>query len=228
VQQAESDSFVIEQTVDAIRIEMKGAGGNAVTYDSREKKPIVGAGKELASGVAPLIGAKFKVTINSLGAISAAEKLTVDVEPPAPAQGTKPPVSDESIAQLLREPMLPFPKELAGKEPTWTDERETTTALGQVKQKRTFTLAGHEDRGGVAAAKIVLKGELDVTPVPGKKGAAKLTTQSHSGTIWFAKDAGRLLAAETTQRLVTESAYRDSAIVVDLTTTLSTKLAPRE
>jgi hypothetical protein len=229
VLQAESDSFVVEQTIDAVRIEMKGPGENAVTYDTREKKAVVGAAKELATSLAPLIGAKFKVTMSSQGVITAAEKIAVEAEaPPAPAvAGAKPPLGKEAIEQLLREPFLPLPKELAGAEATWTDEKQTTSALGEVKLTRTFTLAGNEDRAGMPASKIEVKGELTVTPPANSKGVAKLKLQSHAGTIWFAKEPGRLLAAETKQQLVTESSYRDSIITVDLTTTLTTTLTPK-
>lgn len=222
---ATAESFVVEQTIDAIRLEMKGPGENAVTYDTREKKAVVGTAQTIATSIAPLVGAKFTLTLDPLGHIQAAEKIAV-----ADAQTTdaKPAITKESIEQLLREPFLPLPKSLEGEMPTWTDERQTNAALGQVKQKRTFTLAGTEDRNGVPAAKIIVEGTLEVTSTAGKKEPVKLTTQSHTGAIWFTKEPGRLLAAESKQRLVTESMYRDSAIVVDLTTTLTTTLSPRE
>lgn len=223
---ATAEAFVVEQSIDAIRLEMKGPGENAVTYDTREKKAVVGTAQTIAASVAPLIGAKFKVTLDPLGNIQAAEKIAAAAA--APATDAKPTITKESIEQLLREPFLPLPKSLEGDMASWADERQTKAALGEVKQKRTFTLAGNEDRGGVPATKISVAGNLELTSPEGKKEPVKLSTQTHGGTIWFTKEPGRLIAAESKQRLVTESMYRDSAIVVDLTTTLTTTLAPRE
>ncbi len=228
VQSADDEKFVIEQTIDSIRIEMKGADQNPVAYNSLEKKAVVGAAKDLATAVAPLLGAKFNITMNSQGAISAAAKVSPERNE-APGEAAKvPALSKEAVEQLLLQSLLPLPKEALANDQSWTDERRTKAALGDVKQKRTFTLVGNEDRGGIAAAKINVKGELEITAPAASKAAAKLKEQSHTGTVWFAKEAGRLIAAETTQRLVTESMYRDSTIAVDLTTTLSTTFTLRE
>jgi hypothetical protein len=228
VTSAEAETFVIEQTIDSIRIEMKGVGQDPVIYDSREKIALVGAAKEFAGAVSGLLGAKFKITMTPQGAITAAERVTPPAADAVPAgeAGKAAAMSKEAVEKLLSHPLLPLPKE-----PTesWTDERRTKAALGDVTLKRTFTLAGSEDRAGKPAHKIAVKGDLEIAPTAAAaKGAPKLKTQTHSGTAWFAKEPGRLLAAETTQRLVTESQYRDSTITVDLTTTLSTTLTPRE
>lgn len=226
VTSAEEDQFVIEQTIESIRIEMKGPDQNPVVYDSRERKALVGSAKDLAGAVSGLLGAKFRTTMTSQGAITAAERVsppTADLVPGGDVAralaGNK-----EAIEQLLSRPLLPLPKEAVE---TWTDERQTKAALGDVKLKRTFTLSGTEDRGGKPATKIDVKGELEIKPAGETKPAGSLKTQSHTGTVWFAKDPGRFVASETTQRLVTESMYRDSTITVDLTTTLTTTLSAK-
>ncbi|WP_254513688.1 hypothetical protein [Anatilimnocola floriformis] len=227
VTSADADAFVIEQTIDAVRMEMKGPEQTPVIYDSREKKPVVGAAKDFASAVVGLIGAKFKLTMTPLGAISSAERLSPPAEAAPAGDAAKVAVqSKETVEQLLKQPLLPLPAEVAGSDATWTDERQSKAALGNAKLVRTFTLAGSDTRDGKTAHKINVKGELTIDSPP--KGAPQLKTQSHTGTAWFAKDPGRLLAAETSQRLVTESMYRDSTITVDLITTLSTTLTPRE
>lgn len=231
VQSADDDAFVIEQTIDSIRIEMKGPEQQAVRYDSLDKGAVVGAAKDLQTAVAPLLGMKFTLTMDPLGAITSAKRISPGAnEGTAPAEAAKTAgLSQESIEQLLLQPLLPLPKGSVGSEGTWTDERTTKAALGEVTLKRTFTLAGAEDRAGKPAAKITIQGELILAPpAAAPKNAPKLKQQSHSGVAWFAKDAGRLVAVESTQRLVTESMYRDSAITVDLTTTVSTTLTPRE
>lgn len=226
VTSAEADQFVIEQTIDSIRIEMKGPDQNPVVYDSREKKVLVGSAKEVASAVSPLLGAKFKSTMNAQGQISAVEKISAATAEATPTGDVAKAMASnkEAIEQLLSRPLLPLAKEPLE---TWTDERETKAALGDVKLKRTFTISGPEDRGGKPAVKIDVKGELQITPPAAAKPAGSLKTQSHTGTAWFAKDPGRFVASETTQRLVTESMYRDSTITVDLTTTLTTTLTAK-
>ncbi|QDU30411.1 hypothetical protein ETAA8_55510 [Anatilimnocola aggregata] len=222
VQEAAAEKFVVAQTIDSVRIEMKGQGDNATVYDSRERKAVVGAAKDLAAAVAPLLGAKFTFTMTPLGEVAAADQVSVEGGAGIPG------LNQESINQLLKQSLLPLPKSFEGSTPAWTDERQATAALGVVKQKRTFTLAGMEDRAGQPAAKITVTGELELTPVADRKGSPKLKDQSFSGTIWFSREAGRLLTSETKQRLVTESAYRDSTINVDLTTTITSTLTPRE
>lgn len=231
VQAADDDAFVIEQTIDSIRIEMKGPESQAVKYNSAEKVAVVGAAKDLQTAVAPLLGMKFTLTMDPLGAIKSVKRISSPAnDAAAPAEAPKTAgLSQESIEQLLLQPLLPLPKGSVGSEGTWTDERKTKAALGEVTLKRTFTLAGTEDRAGKPAAKITIQGELTLAPpAAAPKNSPKLKEQSHSGVAWFAKDAGRIVAVESTQRLVTESLYRDSAITVDLTTTVSTTLSPRE
>lgn len=227
VQSADNDQFVIEQTIDSVRIDMKGPEQQVVKYNSQEKGAVLGAAKDLQAAVAPLLGMKFALTMNSLGAITAAKRLSP--EETAPAAAAPAGISSESIAQLLLQPLLPLGNSTAGGAGSWTDEKTTKAALGDVTLKRTFTLAGTEDRAGKPAEKIKIQGELTLTPgAVAPKNSPQLKDQSHSGSAWFAKDAGRLVAVETTQRLVTESLYRDSKITVDLTTNLSTTLTPRE
>ena len=229
VQSAEDEQFVIQQTVEAIRIDMKGPDQSTVVYDSADKQAIVvGAAKDLKDSVASLLGASFTMTLRSTGEIAAV--------PDNQAAGDKP-SSDKpagknaaDVSQLLRRPLVVFPQAIEEANPSWTDTRQTQSPLGDVTQKRTFTLAGTEDRAGKPAAKIEVKGELQVAAdaTTNPKGVPVLKQQSHTGTIWFANEAGRLIAAETNLRLVTESIYRDSAITVDLTTSLTTSLTPRD
>lgn len=222
VQEADGDKFVIEQRLEAIRIAMKNPNGDVTAYDSRERKAVVGAAKDLANAVAPALAAKFLVTLSPQGAILSAEQTSA-------AEGAKlPGLDQQSIDQLLRQSLVPLPKALEGSEPTWTDERQLKATLGEVKQKRTFTLAGTEDREGISAAKITFKGELELTPPADQKAPPKLKEQSLTGTVWFARDPGRLLASESKHRLVSESQYRDSTITADLTTTMSSTLTPKE
>ncbi|WP_425615087.1 hypothetical protein NA78x_004976 [Anatilimnocola sp. NA78] len=230
VQAAEAEQFTIEQTVDFIRIEMKGQGEASLTYDSREKKAVVGAAKDLATAVAPVLGTKSTFTMTPQGEVApvapAAAEPPKEAEPASPAKEKD--LRKESISQLLKQSLLPLPQAFEGSMPTWTDVRETTAALGKVKQTRKFTFAGNEDRDGKPAAKITVQGELELTPPAAVKTPPKLKQQSLSGTVWFSRESGRALSSETTQKIVTESMYRDSSITVEVTTTIKNTLSPRE
>jgi len=64
---------------------------------------------------------------------------------------------------------------------------------------------------------------------PGKKSApGKLNVKSHgqSGTILFAPEQGRVAEAEQTQKLVTERSYRETTIVVTLSSKQKTTVRP--
>jgi hypothetical protein len=230
VQQADQEQFTIEQQVDAIRIDMKASNEIHTIYDSRERKAVVGAAKELQASVAPLLGKKFTLVMNSQGEISSAK--VAGESAAGESAAAIPGLDASSIEALLRQAIVPLPKTLDGSEPTWTDERQTKVALGELTQKRTFTLAGNEDRDGKPAAKITVTGELSLTPPADQKleqkSPPRVKESKLQGTIWFAREAGRLLSSETTQRLVTESTYRDSTITVQLDTTVKSTLTPRE
>jgi hypothetical protein len=230
VQSAEDDLSVIEQTIDSIRIDMKGPEQQTVHYDSAEKKAAVGAAKDLQAAVAPLLGMKFTLTMDSLGAIKSATRISPPAGATAPAEAAKVAgLKAESIEKLLLRPLLPLPKGSVGAEASWTDEEKFDAALGEATLKKTFSLAGSEERAGKPAAKIKILGELTlIPPAAAPKGAPKLKEQSFSGSAWFSKEAGRVVEVERTLRLVTESMYRDSAITADLTTTINTTLMPRE
>lgn len=232
VTSAEAETFVIEQTIGSIRIEMKSPDQDPVIYDSLEKKALVGAAKEFAGAVSGLLGAKFKITMTALGNITAAERVSLATADAAPAgeAAKAAAMSKEAVEKLLSQPLLPLPKEAVEVEQSWTDERKTKAALGDVTLKRTFTLEPYENKliDAIAVRKIKIKGELELVPPAATKSLPKLITQSHTGSVEFDQRSGRLLTTQTTQRLVTESQYRDSKITVDLTTTLTTKLTPRE
>jgi hypothetical protein len=230
VQAAEADQFTIEQQVDAIRIDMKSSNEIHTIYDSRERKAVVGAAKDLQTSVAPLLGKKFTLTMNSQGEISSAK--VVGDSAAGDSAAAIPGLDASSIEALLRQAIVPLPTTLDGSQPTWTDERQTKVALGELTQKRTFTLVGNEDRDGQPAAKITVTGDLALTPPadqkPEQKSPPKVKESKLQGTIWFAREAGRLVSSETSQRLVTESTYRDSTITVQLVTTVKSTLSPRE
>ena len=108
-------------------------------------------------------------------------------------------------------------------------------AAGDFQQVKTYRLAGLTEEGGQSIARLEMTAELDPVGAtapgtklpPGKRPAVgKLAVKSHqqSGTVQFAVEAGRVTQAEQTQKLVTERPYRETTIVVTLSSRQTTKV----
>jgi hypothetical protein len=59
-------------------------------------------------------------------------------------------------------------------------------------------------------------------------GTMKIKTHEQTGTILFSADEGRVVEGEQKQKLVTERAYRETMIVVTLSSVQKTRVTPRQ
>ena len=220
----------ITQQVERIEMQLQPAGMEPVVYDSNSKAKPVGQAKGIAASVAPLIGAKFQVVMNDLGEITSAEPVAELREALAKEQSTATGrgqlFSPESIGRLLRQTLVVLPKKAVEEGATWTTTNVAPGPLGKFEQQIHYTAAGSMQRGEAAVEKIDFTAAfaLPASQTPASK--LKVKEQAHSGTIYFAPDIGRVTEAEQTQRLVTETPYRDATIVVELETEMKSTLSP--
>jgi hypothetical protein len=122
------------------------------------------------------------------------------------------------VQQLLRRPLVVLPEKVVTSGDEWTTTSDLQTAAGAFKQQTTYRLKGTAEQGGKTVQRIEMSSKID----------PQVKEQKHNGTILFSADEGRVVEAEQTQRLVTERPYRETAIVVTLSSTQKTTVKPTE
>jgi hypothetical protein len=227
---ADAGKMRLKQTLSRLAVRMELPSASRIEYDSAKgaMRPS-GAARQIAAAVAPLFAAVLEVTMNDRGEVleakpasQAAEQLIAPVDDPA-----KPSLfSKASIQQLLRQPLAILPERPVSPDETWTTEAELNTALGKARQKTLYRYAGTEEKDGVAVEKIESAAKLELEPSEAGTSKPALKEHQQTGTIYFSSSSGRIVSAEQTQKLVTERPYRETTIVVTLTSQQRTVLKP--
>jgi hypothetical protein len=224
VDQATDDQAEITQQVQRLQVTLSSPDGPPLQFDSAADKRPTGAARQLEAALKPLLGEQFHVTMNARGEIVKVRAPQRSAAPEAKDDG-KGLVSTDTLNQLLKQPLVVLPEKEVSKGDHWKTETETTTALGKLQQTTTYTLADITGDGDDKLAKITQAGELQLEPANKK---LKLTEHSLAGDVQFALAPGRLISTQRTQRLKTEQPYRETTIVVDLETRITTKVEPAE
>ena len=79
-----------------------------------------------------------------------------------------------------------------------------------------------ENLDGKSQAKIAMTANAR----PGAGSKFNIKDHQHSGTVLFSIEDGRLVEIDQTQKLVTERPYRETTIVVTLSSTQKTTVTP--
>ncbi|MDX1946055.1 MAG: DUF6263 family protein [Pirellulaceae bacterium] len=219
---ASEDILTVKQKVKRIVLKLNSPAAGAIEFDSQAQANLIGPARTVAATVSPLVGAEIEITLDRRGQVTgvkplgeAAEKLLAGGKDDEGAG------SAQAIQQLLRQPLAILPEKPVAIGDSWTTTSDLAAAVGKFQQEIVSTLAGEVEEGGQKLLKIDQKWTL--TPAdPAAK--PKLTLKSHqqTGTLLFAAAAGRLASAEQTQKLVTERPYRETTIVVTLSSTQQT------
>lgn len=232
VDSADDKQIKITQSVKRLTMRLQVGDGAPVAYDSATKTTPVGAAKNVAAAVKPLLeeGAGIVITMDTRGDVLSAEPTTkLAALWKTSVQGaTGEAKGQESAEELLKRSLVLLPeKALApgdiGKA-KWTKEREVEIAIGKVKQSTTFVYAGEAEESGLKLDKIEFTSKL--TLVPGGAKGLKLTIkeQEQTGHALFSAEHGRVVSAVQTQHLVTEAPYRETIITVAVDSTVTTTI----
>ena len=213
----------ITQSLDRFTVSMNTSQGPPIEYDSEASTSVSGPAQGVAESVAPLIGAKFLVTMNNRG-----EFLAVNL--PAGEGGDKPPPASpslglafslEGISQILRQSAVVLPAESLDDGSQWTSTHSLESSLGKLAQHNTYTYAGTVDRGGIPREKIEVSSQLELLALPKSEASSrsKIVEQTQSGVLWFDAEAGRFVETELAQSLTLERPYRELRIRIRADTT---------
>lgn len=221
---ADEKAITIKQSLRRMVLKMESPKVGKVSYDSADKSRPTGAAREVAAAVAPLLSAEILLEMNPRGEVQsakpaneAAEKLLAAESDPD-ALGSK-----DAIQQLLRQSLIVLPEKAVAEGDTWTTRTEIASALGKGQQETTYRLAGIVEQEGVMLQEIKSTSKLDVTPSTAKD-APTIKEHAQSGVVRFSSDQGRVVSAEQEQKLITERPYRETTIVVTLSSKQTTTL----
>ncbi len=224
VESVESGTAKIKQTVRRVQVKVQAADTAPVEYDTAAPGQPGGAAGALAVAVRPLIdpGSSILLTMNARGEIAAAElspKLTELWDAGKPAVGDQTAAAAGSIDALLKQPLVVLPAKELAEGDKWETTRDLATPAGKFTQKIEYTYDGRKQTADTISFSASLS--------PAATGKSKIKEQSQTGTIHFDSQAGRFVSGEQTQKLVTETPYRDATITVVVESQIKRTLDPK-
>jgi hypothetical protein len=233
VESADEKQIKVAQAVKRLSMKLQVGDGAPVAYDSAASGAPVGAAKNVAAAVKPLLeeGSALLVTMDTRGEVLSTEpsaKLAALWKVPGAKSGG--PGGKDSAEELLKRSLVLLPEQALGTQEAgkakWKKEREVEIAIGKVKQETEFVYAGESEESGVKLEKIDFTSKLTLVPNAAQNLKLTLKEQTQTGHALFSAEQGRVVSAEQTQHLVTESPYRETTITVSVDSTVKTVVSP--
>lgn len=220
VESVENGTAKIRQTVRRVQMNVQAADAAPLAYDTASPGQPSGAVRDLANAVAPLVDPESSILLamNERGEIQSVElspKLAALLDSAKPAS--------QSLDALLKQPLVTLPAKAVSADDTWETTRELATPAGKFTQKTEYTLGEPKEDGGTTADAITYSATL----TPAAPGKSKIKEQSQSGAVLFDREAGRFLSGEQSQKLVTETPYREATITVVVESQIKRTLVPK-
>lgn len=234
----------ISQMFTRMRVDMDAPSVGKVAFDTaKESKP-----GELTEGLSDTLDAliprpakegepqretpKFSVLMNPRGEI-----VRVDIPKETAAAIKKATASSklrhllsvEGLTQLLQQSLAKLPEEAIDPDHEWSLETRTPSPLGVLIQTHKYTYRGTVQHEGKSVDQIDVVSELLLEP--SKDTAAKglkIKSQKQSGSLFFDADAGRFVATNVQQKLVSETPFRELRIIVSVETISQTEISTIE
>jgi hypothetical protein len=219
----------IKQSIRRFQFKLDSPKSGVMQYDSAAKTRPTGQARTLADSIAPLLGAEVDMTMTPRGEIVAAKPANAAADKlfDGGVMGVAGVFSPKTVETLLRNPLAVFPEQPVADDGSWTAAGQLESAAGKFKQLTTYRLAGTEETAGQTLTRVDVSAVLE--PLAAKGAASKLTLKEHeqTGHFLFSAEQGRLVSATQHQKLTTERPYRETTIVVTLTSqqTTTVKLA---
>ena len=225
---ADEKAISIKQSLRRMVLKMESPKVGKVTFDSADKSRPSGPAREVAAAIAPLLSAEILLEMNPRGEVLSAKPANESAEKLLAAQSDPDTLgSKDAIQQLLKQSLIVLPENAVAEGSTWTTTTEISSTLGKGQQTTTYSLAGLVEQDGMSLQKITSTSKLDLTPSTAKD-AAIVKEHAQSGAVLFSTDQGRVISAEQEQKLITERPYRETTIVVTLSSKQTTTLKPEK
>jgi hypothetical protein len=226
---AHEKAITIKQSLRRLTFKMESPKVGKVTYDSADKLRPTGQSREVAAAITPLLNAEIELQMTPRGEVQSAKPANEAAEKllAADAAVDSSFVSKDAIQQLLRQSLIILPEKAVADGDTWTTMIDIASALGKGQQETTYRLAGIVEQEGAKLQKIESTSKLDLMPSPAKD-APTIKEHKQTGSVLFSVEQGRVFSAEQDQKLTTERPYRETTIVVTLSSKQTTKLKPEK
>ena len=223
---ADDKMITIKQSLRRMVLKMESPKVGKVAYDSADKSRPSGAAREVAAAVEPLLSAEILLEMSPRGEVQSAKPANEAAEKLLAAQSDPDALgSKDAIQQLLKQSLIVLPENAVAEGDTWTTVTEISSALGKGQQETTYHLTGVVEQEGAKLQEIKSTSKLDLTPSTAKD-APTIKEHAQSGTVRFSIDQGRVVSAEQEQKLITERPYRETTIVVSLSSKQTTTIKP--
>lgn len=207
----------IEQTISRLRMKTAAPDAEPISYDSDSLTKPIGAAREIAAGLAPLVGAKFIVKMDARGnivAASATEETSAALEKLPEDSQLKPLLTAEGLTNLFRLGGQQLPEKAVSAGDTWPVESEIETPFGKLRQEGAYTYVGKTKSAAGELDQITLSAVAKLAAKPDAAVTLQGLEQTKSGEMLFDSAAGRAVSSET--RLTSKSVrpFRDTQIQV--------------
>lgn len=215
----EAGVATISQTIKRLQLKTTAPDADPIVYDSESLSKPSGTTRQIAAGLAPLVGTTFTVKMDARGDVTAvtlteaAQKSLAAL--PEDSQ-LKQVLTVEGITNLFRTGDGQLPEQAVSPGDTWPLERETTTPLGTLRETGTFAFAGQESIAGQKVEKIELASTAKLDAKSDAAVRLRVQEQTKSSVLLFDAAAGRALSSET--KLLSKSVrpFRDRQIHVTI------------
>jgi hypothetical protein len=177
--------------IDQIRYQKKSPGGE-IRYDSKSDAAPKGLDAKLTANLKELLDTEFTFKITAQGEIKDMARKGTTI--PLKAASMK------GIKNLLPYLLLPAEPVRAGK--TWQEQTDyVEPVLGLRKIDITYRYVRPEMNGGLKVEKIAFAADVRFAPLPRSRISVGVRRDDCTGTIYFDKAAGRLVAKESKEKL---------------------------
>jgi len=222
----------VSQMFTRMRIDMDAPSVGKVSFDTDNETKPGELTEGMAEAIGPLMNAKFSVQMTPRGEITHVEiprETVAAIKEATTTSKLRQLLSVEGLTRLLRQSLARLPQEAIEPGEQWDLKTTTPSPLGRLQQTHRYTYRGTVQREGKSVEKIEVATDLSLEPSK-DTAAKKLTVKKHeqTGALFFDAEAGRFVATETQQSIVSERPFRDLRIVVSVDTTSRTAISPVE
>ncbi len=190
---------------------------------------------EMLQNLQALLGKTIRIQVTDRGEIisvdlDAATKESLRLAPQS--MQIRQMLTDDGLRELFASGAPMFPENEIKTGESWTVVKDFANPAGQFRREQKLTWMGNETYDNVSQEKIDVTARLSLlSPAPSPALSNELATklaiksQNTAGTIWFDSEKGMITAGAVKSTLVTESPYRDKAIVTRITSQVELKVS---
>lgn len=213
----------LKQRIDRIRFSMDGPNGKE-EYDSQGGKNDGKMTKALAPAFAAMSGAEFTESMDATGQVSdftVPQKLT-DALKGLGNGGMGSMLSPEQLKHMSGGVVLPPGPVTKGQ--TWNNKNEIKMPFGKMTVDSVYTFEGPARYKGTEVEKIAVKPKVTLEADANSQIPVSLKDVNGTGTVYFDRKAGRLLASELQQTMKMEMTVNGNQMTQNIDQQVSMKL----